>query len=395
MKAKFQQIVVLVFSFLFVLSLSGAAHADPEGNAIKMGVITTLTGPAGVYGLSTQCSLNSLAQLINDKGGITVKGKKYTIRLIYADDKLTVAGARAAAEKLLYTDKVDFIVGAFSQQMVSAWAPLAMKEKKITLVGGPGVEPRPEWPYLFHVSSTESSRSFALCKIVKEKLGAKSVLYVFSDSQEGRRSKQIAEFQEKMRGLEVKDYIFTSNFTKDFYPLLTQALKTNPDFMFINLVPGAAALFIKQARELGFKGILGNSNNMPSDLNKWQRIAGIEASKGFIAIAGLAAPRTMLGEENSKYFAKNCPNYKATDIAYVLQPHILLRAIEKAQSFDPDVLRKTLQTESFVTLITKPIKAGGEKTYGIKQHMDVPVPYSMVAGPDELEFLGSIPYITP
>ena len=42
-----------------------------------------------------------------------------------------------------------------------------------------------------------------------------------------------------------------------------------------------------------------------------------------------------------------------------------------------------------------PLKAGGEKTYGIKNNMDVPIPYSMVVGKNQTKFLGSVPIFTP
>jgi branched-chain amino acid transport system substrate-binding protein len=382
--------------FLMILGMTISAYAAPEGNVIKMGVITALTGPAGIYGLSTKCSLNSFGQFFNDKGGITVNGKKYTVQFYYADDKNEVAGARAAAEKLLYSDKVDFIVGAFSRHMVRAWAGLVMKEKKIAVVGGPSVEPKTEWPYLFHVTATESSRSYALCKLMKEKFGCKSVFYIFNDNYDGQTSKAVAEKQEKIRDLEVKGYVYANPITKDFYPVLAPILKTKPDFIFVNLVPGASALIIKQARELGYKGKFANSIVMPGDLVKWQRISGVEASKGFVAImGGDPSEHSAIGTENNKYYQKNCPAYKSTDASYTMQPHILLMAIEKTQSFDSDVLRKALQNEEFHSLLTAPLKASGQNTYGIKQHFDVPVPYSMVTGEGKTEYLGSILYITP
>jgi branched-chain amino acid transport system substrate-binding protein len=386
-------------SWILIVFLSGIVfqvHAGPEeSNILKMGVITSLTGPAGIYGLTTQCSLDAFKSFFNDRGGLTIKGKNYKIDMVYADDKYTVGGARSAVEKLVYTDKVDFLVGSFAISTVAAWAPLAMKEKKLSVIGGPGVKPKPDWPYLFHLSSIDDARSLALCALVKEKFGCKSILYLLSDNLDGKLAKEVAIKQEKERGLEVKGYLLTSPNTTDFYPLLTRALKSNPDFMYARVVPGTAALVVKQARELGYKGRIGFPIVMPGDLEKWQEIAGVEASQGFIGVMGDVEEYSPLGREEHKYHEKMCSKYKSTDIAYTMQPHVLCLAIEKAQSLDPDEILKVLRTTEFQSFHKVPLKAGGEKTYGIKNNMDVPIPYSMVIGKNQTQFLGSVAIFTP
>jgi hypothetical protein len=90
-----------------------------------------------------------------------------------------------------------------------------------------------------------------------------------------------------------------------------------------------------------------------------------------------------------------CSKYKSTDIAYTMQPHVLCLAIEKAQSLDPDEILKVLRTTEFQSFHKVPLKAGGEKTYGIKNNMDVPIPYSMVIGKNQTQFLGSVAIFTP
>jgi hypothetical protein len=41
------------------------------------------------------------------------------------------------------------------------------------------------------------------------------------------------------------------------------------------------------------------------------------------------------------------------------------------------------------------LKASGEKTFGIKNHMTVPVPYSMIVGKGQIKYLGSYQEFTP
>jgi hypothetical protein len=82
-------------------------------------------------------------------------------------------------------------------------------------------------------------------------------------------------------------------------------------------------------------------------------------------------------------------------MAYSMGPHILLTAIEKAQSFNSDEVLKVLRTTEFHSFHKISLKASGEKTFGIKNHMTVPVPYSMIVGKGQIKYLGSYQEFTP
>ena len=99
---------------------------------------------------------------------------------------------------------------------------------------------------------------------------------------------------------------------------------------------------------------------MPGDLEKWQDIAGVEASKGFVGIMASQEENSPLGVEQEKYYEKQCPNMKTTDMAYSMGPHILLMAIEKAQSLDSDAILKVLRTTSR-SFHKTPLRAGRRK----------------------------------
>jgi hypothetical protein len=134
---------------------------------------------------------------------------------------------------------------------------------------------------------------------------------------------------------------------------------------------------------------------MPSNLTKWQEIAGIEASLGFVGMMRSPEESSPLGLEMDKYYDQHCPNYKNTDLSHIMGVHIILIAIERAQSFDPDEICKILRTMEFHSFHTMPIRASGEKTYGIKNHITVPVPYSMIVGKGQAKYLGSYKGVTP
>lgn len=379
----------------FLLSWGGILDAGAENKILRLGAPVPLTGPAAPWGLSVKCNMESFKRFINDRGGITVKGQKYLIDTFFADDKYTVAGGRAAAEKLIYTDKVDFLVGSFGAEAISGWASLSTKEKKLAVIGGPVWVPKTEWPYLFRVSASNDERSEALYSLMKEKFNSRSVLYVLADDMDGKQVRENAIKQAKQKGIEIKEFVMVPPRTTDFYPFLSNALKSNPDFVYCKLPPGSVALVVKQSRELGYKGHIANPSSMPGDLGKWQSIAGVEASKGYIGIMVSPEESSPLGVENEKYFKTHCPSFESTDLAYSIGPHILLQAIEKAQSLDPDEILKVLRATEFMSFHKMSVRAAGEKTYGIKNHMTIPVSFSMITGKDKIQYLGSYKEMTP
>jgi branched-chain amino acid transport system substrate-binding protein len=364
-------------------------------NVIKVGVINPLTGPAAPWGLLIKCSVDTSKEIINDRGGVNIKGKKYRVEVIHADDKYTVAGGRAAAEKLIYTDKVDFLVGSVGSEPITAWAPLATSEKKLAIVGNSNIRPKPEWPYIFRLGTSEEERNEAMFTLMKNSFGIKSVLYIFTDDLIGKLGLEYAAKQEKVRGLEVKGYVLVPPKTMDFYPFLNKALTSNPDYIQCRVPPGSVALIIKQARELGYKGRIGYPAGMPGDLKKWQEIAGVEASKGFVAAQVSQEEYSPEGLEFLARFTKACPNYRMTDLSYAMQIHVLMEAVAKAQSLDPDEILKVLRSTEFHSLHKKSLTASGEKTYGIKNHMTVPVSISMIVGKGEVKYLGNMKIYTP
>jgi ABC-type branched-subunit amino acid transport system substrate-binding protein len=230
---------------------------------------------------------------------------------------------------------------------------------------------------------------------MKAKFDCKSALYIMSDDLLGKLAKESAIKNGKKHGLEVKGYVMVPPNTTDFYPFLTKALKSNPDYLHCKLPPGSVALVIKQSRELGYNGYIAYPNPLPANLEKWQGIAGVEASKNFVGVGVTLEEYSPLGLKYHAFWEKESKSTGSSDLAYPMQPYILMVAIERAQSLNPDEVLKVLRTEEFPSFYKYPLKASGEKTFGIKNHMSVPVPYSVVVGKDQVKYLGSVQGVTP
>lgn len=131
-------------SALFVLaiisSLVLAAPLFAEDNFFKVGVVTELSGDLATGGNVTKRGYDLWAQEVNAKGGIEIKGKKYPVKLFYADAQSNPASGASAAERLITQEHVDFILGPYSSGVTLAVAPVVEKYK-IPMITGSAESP--------------------------------------------------------------------------------------------------------------------------------------------------------------------------------------------------------------------------------------------------------------
>src|SRR6185436_20850663 len=73
---------------------------------------------------------------IKQAGGVEVGGKKLPIKLTLLDDTTNQATANSLADKLINSDKVDFLLGTYSTALVEAQSTIAEQNKMPYVNGG-------------------------------------------------------------------------------------------------------------------------------------------------------------------------------------------------------------------------------------------------------------------
>ena len=66
---------------------------------------------------------------VNKNGGLEVGGKKLPVQLKLLDDTSTQATAVSLADRLVNSDKVDFLLGTYSSHLVEAQSTVARAEQ--------------------------------------------------------------------------------------------------------------------------------------------------------------------------------------------------------------------------------------------------------------------------
>jgi len=153
------------FPVAFTAALLFTTFPVAAQQSIKIGVITTLSGPGAVLGEE----LRNGAQLAVDVLGQKVGGRP--AELVIVDDQMKPEVGREAAVELVRKHHVDFVTGMVWSNVVLAAVPYLIQQKVITLgtVGGPSeLAGKMCSPYLFVFSNQTNQGGEAMGKYLQD-----------------------------------------------------------------------------------------------------------------------------------------------------------------------------------------------------------------------------------
>jgi branched-chain amino acid transport system substrate-binding protein len=249
MKSKTKRILwCIVFLGLFLTVPAWGAEV------IKVGFTGPLSGGAAKYGKNCEAGMVMAMEEINAKDGITVAGKKYKIEIISLDDRykpdLTVQNAR----RMTSLDKVPAV---FCPHSGGILAMMNFNEKEDFIVMGYSTHPKiVEMGNKLIIRIPPDIRAYAsaFSDRAKER-GVKKVAAVPGVHEYAKIWMDIFKEEWAKRGGTLTD-VSSADYMKetDFYTHLTKVIAGNPDAILLIGASEPAALIVKQARELGFKG---------------------------------------------------------------------------------------------------------------------------------------------
>jgi branched-chain amino acid transport system substrate-binding protein len=375
--------MILMLVMLAIAPSAGAAPAT-EAKTLEIGVIACLTGP----GSDTELIILNGAKLardwINNKGGVTVKGQKYQIKLLVEDIKSSAEGTTTATIKLVQQDKVKFILGPVVPFMTTAAAQITEPAKVLrSLFWGAAIpdEINPKTPYTFRaiIGGAEMIPG-NYDYLVKTFPNVKRVAILSPDEPGGHFFTAVSKKQAEAHGLTV---VATESYpwgTQDFYPVWTKILASKPDAVDCGpqLVQPAASI-LKQGREMGFKGAGFSLSPCSLDLIK-ETVGRDGATNYFNGSLDVKSPKMtpmikqitkLWGETYRTSLEKNGDSLLGWDALWCL-----VQAIEEANSLDPTVVAKTWENMRKIETSSGTGKMGGLKTYGLNHVVVKPVALS-------------------
>lgn len=233
-----------VFLTLFSLFMP-ISRAEEE---IKIGVITTLTGPKAPIGERQKRGYKMALGEINAKGGIN--GKR--VKLIYKDDAGKSHSAIAAFEDLL-TEQVVAIIGSYSSFCTFQLAGLGERYNVPLLSPCAAIDKltKQGFRWLFRLNATSSQYVEALLEfVVEQHPRVRRMIIVREDTPFGLQETQKVKEVAKRFRVQVSRELIYSPGESDFYPLLSILQKEKPRLILLISTATDAIQFLKQSREV-------------------------------------------------------------------------------------------------------------------------------------------------
>lgn len=302
----------------FALMASTSAFAQ---DTIKIGVNQPLTGAFAASGTYVTNGAKIAADEINAKGGVL--GKK--IELVIEDNKSNPTEAAAVAEKLITSDKVPVLMGAWGSSLTLATMP-KLEEYSVPMLvetSSSGKITTSGNPYVFRISPPSALEAEAFVPIAG-KLGLKKVDFLVINNDWGRGAAADFSRQLKEHGVEVGLVETMDQSSQDMSAQIAKLKASDADTVMITAAVDQLTLLFKQMAALGLKKRIittGGSQN-PDQI---------------IAQAGPTANNTMHLTTFLPWWPEKTPNPQAT--AYFLEEwkkrgHDFAGATESFRGYD-------------------------------------------------------------
>jgi branched-chain amino acid transport system substrate-binding protein len=213
---------------------------------IKIGFITTLSGPAGVIGKHMKDSVElAMDQLGNKMGGVPVE-------VIFGDDQFKPDVGVQVAEEMLKKHQVDIMSGIIWSHVMMAVVPVVTGAGKVMVGTNAGASPlagKACHPQYFSTSWNNDQTPEAMGKFMQEQ-GINDVYVLAPNYQAGKD--MVAGFKRYFKGRIVEE-IYTKPGQPDYQAEITQLRAKNPKATFVFYPGGMGIQFVRQYAQAGLR----------------------------------------------------------------------------------------------------------------------------------------------
>ncbi len=385
---------LLVLALVVMPVLAGGCAKEEGPKTLKIGTVMPISGPLGIIGLLWGQGFDLAADWLNEQGGLKVGGDTYLIEFIHEDGKGSPEASAAAANKLVYQDKVNFVIGCVLNPCSEAVYDVA-KPAEVLHVLQYTMDPYREdvWgigadnPRLILLMPMITLSFESFFEYLHETYpDAKNLVWGMVNYPFDRMLAEAVDTAEakgfEVVGGETLDWSWT-----DWYPFATSLLKHQPDGIFIihGGGPDVVAYQIKAIREQGFTGPIisfGSASPLLVPI-----IVGAENSYDLIfnqAYAGAPEATEMMKEVKARYEAKY-PEEDWIDDPLMAwdEAWVLAQGIEKANSLDAEAVMEALEgmtAPGSLQTAFGPGHMGGLQTLGVNRMLVRPFPITVMRG---------------
>ncbi len=355
MKNKLLTLISCIFLiFVFVLAaqpcISAEAKPTSKVKTLTIGNTLPLNVPSGV---ETKRAMELIIDELNRSGGLTVKGQAYKVNVISYDDGASADKGRAAAERLIFQDKVKYIVGGILSQPLAAQVEVT-ERNKVLLCAHAGTEKiiAPGTRYSFRTAIIRSFVVSSVQHLLTVCPNTKTVLLAAPDDEVGHSNMPI--WLEVLNRFNLKGVPLYYPFGEtDFSPMAFKTLEINPDIYntIASLGGTDLGLQLKALHAAGFKGKAFASSFI--SLDKMKQVCTNEAMEGLICQM-LSYYNPNASKRTLEFKQKFTERYKYwTDITpvFLASWDAFFTAVRKANSLEVEDICNAMQGIKFDSIV--------------------------------------------
>jgi len=300
-----------------VLALAAPAAAQ---QSVKIGFVSTFTGPPAAIGNDMRNSF----ELGLDHHGRKIGG--LPVEVTYEDDQTTPRTGLEKTQKLIESEKVDFVVGyIWSNVLLASLKPL-VDSKTMTVVTNAGASQLAGElcsPYVFSTSWNNDQTPQAVGLYMNQK-GVKTAFLIGPNYAAGKDMLEgvSATFRGGVIGRELTRWPDQLDFSAE----LSKARAARPDAIFAFYPGGAGVQFITQYAQSGLKGQIPLYTAFTIDELSLPRLkdlaVGIPAAQEWV--------NDLPNETNKKFVADYIAKYKSRPSFYGAQTYDAVALLDSA-----------------------------------------------------------------
>ena len=256
--------LVALAAALFAACFAPLAPSTEASNAvcskIVVGAVLSLTGEHSAGGIHLRNGYEYARKRLDEAGGVPVRGRCHSLRIIYYDDESSAGRAAQLTERLIVRDRVRFILGPYGLAKTAAVATVAARHHVpvIAVSGLPqeleaGIDRSFFFPLVHAPSGILAALPDFVARLAPDMARSPSdirlaLLFDTTRVDEGAR----AALRDRARQLGIEiivDQVFGRD-TGDLVQGLAKVKSERPEALLIDAHPGAANRALKQLREM-------------------------------------------------------------------------------------------------------------------------------------------------
>jgi branched-chain amino acid transport system substrate-binding protein len=230
---------------------SAALPARAQAPPIKLGTLTPLTGAGGSYGPSMRKSMSWVVEQVNGAGGVL--GRR--VELVSEDDQTNPDAGVRAARKLIDVDKVAAVMGTWASSVTTAVAPLCWESKTFltTVSGSDSITQLPHQGYLVRTQPNTHLQVAKLSAFLLE-LRVKRLFILSAQTPFAEATHKLLAEALPKGGAQVAGQVIYDKDKTTFRSEIDQALRTNPDMIYLNGYTPDITVLMKDLFKAGYAG---------------------------------------------------------------------------------------------------------------------------------------------